>query len=213
MTEPIRTAAALCRQQRIKLRPEGQALLCDDLSPRQFFDRLLEHGCYADARRVLAHSLPKRRALWWGCLCALDAYRPAPPPLDEAVLQTVVQFVQDPTEANRRAVVPLAKEAGMNSLTGCLAMAAFFSDGSISRPGLPFVPARPFVTGRLVGVAVYLAAVRRDPAHYRDHLRQYLALGLEVARGNNLWTAAVPVAVACPVLPGGHEATAEGGGP
>jgi hypothetical protein len=38
----------------------------------------------------------------------------------------------------------------------------------------------------MCGVTVYLASVRFDPARYKDHLRQYLAIGADVARGENL---------------------------
>jgi len=38
-----------------------------------------------------------------------------------------------------------------------------------------------------VGGAVLLAAVERDVPRYREHYRQLLALGVEVAQGKNLW--------------------------
>src|SRR5262245_17316502 len=52
---------------------------------------------------------------------------------------------------------------------------------------MPVVAPRPWVTGRLVGVSVYLSAVIRDPAHYKDHLRRYLSVGAAVMRGCGPW--------------------------
>ena len=37
-------------------------------------------------------------------------------------------------------------------------------------------------------MTVYLASVKHEPARYKDHLREYLAMGMEISRGSNLWT-------------------------
>ena len=185
---PNGSAVDFCNYHEIQLRPEGRSLLQGYLSTQQYFELLMENRCYADARRVLAQALPKRRALWWGCLCAWDLYRPQPPEKVDHVLQAVVRFVLEPSEGNRRAAAECARAVEPNSLANCLAMAAFCSGGSIAPEGLPCVDPRPFITGRLVGVAVYLASVLRDPAQYTDRLRQYLAVGVEVSQGTNLWT-------------------------
>jgi hypothetical protein len=177
-----------CKDNEIELQPEGRALLRAAQSPWEYFELLLENRCYADARRVLAHALPKRRALWWGCLCAWDVYRPQPPAEVAGVLEAVVRYVLQPCEAHRRAAAARAQEVEPNSLAACLAMAAFCSAGSLAPPGVPCVAPRPFLTGRLVGVTVYLAAVLRDPTQYKAQLRRYLEIGREVASGANLWT-------------------------
>jgi hypothetical protein len=177
-----------CRDSAIQLTAHGRALLNARISTSEFLDILLENRSYADARRVLAHSLPRRRALWWGCLCAWDVYRPDPPEKVANVLQSVVHFILEPTEENRRATAARAAEIEPNGLAACLAMAAFCSAGSLAPPGLPCVAPRPYLTGRLVGVTVYLASVLHEPARYKDRLREYIAIGRDVSRGINLWT-------------------------
>jgi hypothetical protein len=197
---PDRLAVDLCAYHEIQLRPEGRALLKPELGTQEYFELLLANGCYADARRVLAHALPKRRALWWGSLCAWDVYRPQPLEKVARVLQSVTRFVHDPSEDNRQATADCAREIEANSVAACLGMAAFCSDGSLAGPGLPCVPPKPFITGRLVGVTVYLASVLRDPTRYKDYLRQYLDLGVEVALGRNLWTVSTAVLTECKEL-------------
>lgn len=185
------TAADIC--QWFKLKPEAQSLLQPDQTPREFFEILVERELYADARRVLAHTLPSRRAIWWGCLCAWEAYRAKPPePILQATLDMVVRWVLSPTEENLWAAERGGWKAGVANLASSLAMAVYVSGPSLSRPGLPPVPPKPFLTGRLVGVAVYLASVHRDPAHYRERLLQYLTMGREIAQGKNLWPEATP---------------------
>ena len=183
----LTNAAELCEFCQIKLKPRGAALLRPDDMPQQFYRRLVAEECWADARRVLAHGCPNERAIWWGCLVAADVNQQTPMREIEMVLPVVLRFVVDPTDENRRAAAMTGKLVPVSTLAGALAMATYFSGGSVSLPQLPVVHPRPFVTGRLVGVAVYLASVKRDAARYKDHLRRYLAMGEDVARGRLLW--------------------------
>ena len=48
---------------------ESLALLRDDPTPLEFLDALIAHERFADAIHFLAHAIPKREAVWWGCLC------------------------------------------------------------------------------------------------------------------------------------------------
>ncbi len=181
------SAFQLVQRCRIKLKPGAESLLDDQLTPRAYFERLLQNGFLAEARRILAHTLPKRRALWWACLCTQSAYQDELPESVARAIQVVTRYVREPSDANRREAELVGRSLPPNRLEGCLAMAAFFAQGSVSLPHLPVVLPRPFVTGRLVGVCVYLASVTRSAARYKDHLRQYLAVGVDIARGRNLW--------------------------
>jgi len=183
----IPTARELCAECHIRLRPAAAALRGAHDHPRDFYRTLMRHDCLADARRILAHALPRRRALWWACLVAEDLVRHRTVPGLHAVLEQVVRFVIQPNDAHRRGAGEAGRRFPMNSLPASLAMAAFFSDGSVSLPHLPPVLPRPFVTGRLVGVTVYLASVIRSAAQYKMHLRQYLEIGEQVAAGQILW--------------------------
>lgn len=181
---------------KIKLKPEGAKLLANTMTSREFFETLLAHDCLADARRILSHAMPKRRALWWGVMAAHDALRATQSPEFVAVERLVTQFVHTPTEDLRRGCGELAKRTAVNSIAGCLVNAAFFSAGSVSPPGLPPVAPRPFVTGRLVGVVVYLSAVTRSAALYKQYLREYLRWGVAISAGQMLWTDVAATAAA-----------------
>jgi hypothetical protein len=171
------------------LRKEARRLLRDDLTCRDYLAVLTERGLHADAIAFLARALPKRRAVWWGCLCAWHMVRPEPSPVEEEGLEAAVRWALDPSEENRRAAEMPGPQEELDTPAACLARAAFWSGGSLAPAGLPEVPPPAGLTGRLVAGAILLAGVRRDFRHYRDHYRQFLALGLEVARGENLWPA------------------------
>jgi hypothetical protein len=172
---------------RCYLSKEARQLLRADLTPRAFFDLLVEQGRHADALRFLAQALPKRLAVWWGCLCNWHTARPEPPESVAAALHVAVRWALEPTEANRLAAGEVGQKEDCETSAGCLAMAAFWSSGSLTPSHLPAVPVPPDLTGRLVSGAVLLAAVERDAMQFREHYRQFLALGLDVLQGKNLW--------------------------
>ena len=83
--------------------------------------------------------------------------------------------------------MPAAEAAGLDTPAGCLAVAAFFSGGSIAPEGLPPVPPSEPMTGTAVAGAVKLAAVLKDPARAPEKFAAFLKLGSEVAEGKNRW--------------------------
>jgi hypothetical protein len=155
---------------------------------RRFFDALMQRELHDDAIQVLPHLMPKRAAVWWGCLWAWQANRPEPPAPFCAALEAALDWVYDPSEEHRRVAEAPARTAGMQRSAGCLAWAAFWSGGSMMQPELPTVAPPPHVTALAVGGAVLLACVERDPLEYLDHYRHALELGIEIARGRLLWT-------------------------
>lgn len=183
------SAQEMTRAMHIKLKPGAYRLLHPELTPEAYYENLRAKELLPEARRVLAHAMSKPRVLWWGCLCVWDAYQGDPPVRLAAILDATLRFLVDPSDDNRRRVHKLGRNVKANSMAGILAGAVFFSRGSVSKPGLPEVPPRPFVTGRLVSVVVYLAAVTRHPTQYKKLLRHYLDIGVDVARGKLLWRA------------------------
>ncbi|MCW9030678.1 MAG: hypothetical protein OQK58_04260, partial [Gammaproteobacteria bacterium] len=43
-------------------------LLQPELTPEEYITKLIEKEYFADSIIFLAHSLPKREAIWWACL-------------------------------------------------------------------------------------------------------------------------------------------------
>jgi hypothetical protein len=173
----------------LNLSRSARALLAVSDSPRAFLDRLRAQELDTDAVLVLPHLLPKRLAVWWGCLCAWSVARaggdnaPAGGRAQLRALRAAVRWVREPSEANRQLAVDRGQKVGMNTPAGCLALAAGWSGGSLSLPHLPVVPPPPELTARLVGAAVLLCAVVREPMQYQGRCRQFLLIGEDVAAG------------------------------
>jgi hypothetical protein len=178
-------AAEIC--QHFELKEEARPLLAPDATPREFLDALLAGRQFQAAIAFVAHALPQREAVWWGCLCLRHAC-PAPlPPKEEEACKAAVQWVLEPTEENRRRARGPGEAAGVGTPAGALALAASWTGGSLSPPNLPPVPPSPYMTAKGVVGAVLLAATKGDPAKIVDTQRLFVELGIDLASGRVQW--------------------------
>jgi hypothetical protein len=177
--------AEVCR--RCDLSQAALKLAVDPASSVDFVERLTEQGLYADAVQFLAHWLPAREAVWWGCLCLWLVVRPRPAPEITAALEAALRWVQAPTQEHCRVAEKAGDAAGLGTPAGCIAMAAFWSGNSLAPPSLPKVA--PDATLPAVGVAgaVQLAAVQAEPDQVDERFCQFVDIGIDVARGKNRW--------------------------
>ena len=176
------------RLNELPLSDAARQLLAAADAPRQFVCALQHQGLESDALRVLPHMLPHRVSVWWGCLCVWDAQRSQPNETHLLAIESVVRWVLLPSETLRRTCEHFGRALGPGVSPGALALAAFWSGGSMSAPDLPHVAPPVELTSQVIGSVLHMAAVERDPLRFADHYRQYLAIGLEVAAGRLLWT-------------------------
>jgi hypothetical protein len=183
---PATTAAEVCG--RFRLGRVAAALLRDDLAPEQFVNLLTTRRLFKDATNFLAHALPKREAVWWAVLCIREVTGPAPPEPVAAALRAAEAWVQDPSEENRRSSRESAKAAGAGSPAGLVATAAFQSGGSLGSPDGPEVFPSEYATARGVANAIMFAALQSPSENAAERFPRFVARGVEVATGANLWT-------------------------
>ena len=173
---------------RCELSAEAQPLLRADFTPQQYFAELARRALYADAVKLAAHYLTPREAVWWGCLCLWQVIRQNESPPDAAALDAAVRWVQEPTEARRRAAKQAATATRPTSIAGGLARAAFFTGGSISLAGQPHVDPPADQAARTVADLVLLAAQLAAHELKSACLRHFLQLAGEVSRGEAPWS-------------------------
>jgi uncharacterized protein DUF6931 len=178
-------AAEICKQ--FELKEEARPLLRDGLSPREFADALLVDRQYQAAIQFIAHALPHREAIWWGCLCLEHVNREKWLPAEKAACKAAVQWVLDPSAENREAVKAPGEAASAGSPAGLLAMATTWTGGSLAPSNLPAVPPGPDLPARGVAGAIALAAVKGDPLQIADTQRRFVELGIGVAEGRVVW--------------------------
>jgi hypothetical protein len=173
------TAAEVCAS--FDLGKEAKKLLRDGMQPREFVVALIENKKYLDAIDFMAHALPVREGIWWGCLCMQHALGDQLSPPDRAAVTAAVQWLMNPTEENRAAAKAPAMASEPVSPAGALAMAASMTGGSIYPPELPFKPPPPFASQQAVARAVKLASIKCQPTPKTQ--RSYVELAIQVAEG------------------------------
>jgi hypothetical protein len=178
------TAVEICAQ--FYLPKEARQHLLPDMGPREFVEVLLGNKLYLGGIDFVAHALPAREAIWWGCLCLQYACGDKLSPPERAACKAAVQWVLRPTEENRAAAKTPAEAAGSASPAGALAVAANQTGGNIALPKAPPTPAGPFAPAKAVAMAVKLASTRGDPVKMADRQKLFVDLGIGTAEGRFL---------------------------
>jgi hypothetical protein len=156
------------------------------MQARPFLDSLIAEQHYADAVKFLAHSMAKREAIWWACLCVRPQKGSVVAPATAGGQQAAEAWVTGPSDEKRRAAHAAAQVAGIAVPVKLACEAVFFSEGSLGPAEYQAVPPPEHLTATMAANAVILAAVA-DPAKMSAKFGQFLALGRDVADGKNLW--------------------------
>lgn len=152
-------------------------------TPEAMIQELVAAEKYDDALRLRAFLLEKRLAVWWGVCCLREGLkRPLPPPQTAAV-DAAAQWAAEPDESRRRAAEARAAAAGYAGPGGTLALAAFWSDGSLAPEGAAEVEPDERLTSRGVSVALLTAAYMDDPIEAPKLMEAFLERGQEAADG------------------------------
>lgn len=175
------TAAEVCAS--FPLDGEAKKLLREGMTPREFVSALIAHKKNVAAIDFMAHALPARECIWWGCLCMQHAVGDNLAPGDRAAATAAVTWVMQPTEANRTAAKAPADAGDPMSPAGALAAAANQTGGSMFPPELPFKAHPPFAPAQAVARAVKLASLKAGDAVRAKVQRAYVELALEIAEG------------------------------
>src|ERR1700720_2174455 len=68
-----------------------------------------------EATRLLAHTLPRREAVWWACMCARHTAPANLPETDREALEAAEAWVRRQTDEVRRAAMDKAQHAGFQT--------------------------------------------------------------------------------------------------
>jgi hypothetical protein len=174
---------------KVPLSVAARELLKPELTPAEFLAQLMAAKEYASAVAFLAHALPRREAVWWACLCVQVG--PAAGKIlakqEQEALDAAVRWVLDPIEPNRRAAERPGRAIGPRSLCGYIALAAFYSGGSVNPPGQPVRPPAPGKTAQCITHSMLRIANKFYPRLRDEALRQFLAIGSEIADNRHRW--------------------------
>lgn len=171
------SAAELAR--RAQVGEQAVALAADGTAPDAVVAALQQHELPLDAIRFLAQALPPRDRVRWAARCVRAVSGEALAPGDAEALRLADAWVDDPTEEVRRAAHAAAEAREFASAASWVAMAVFWSTGSMAPPQAPVVPADPAYAGQAAAGAVMLAAVVDPPEKAAERHQQFIAWGRE----------------------------------
>jgi hypothetical protein len=157
---------------------EAQGVLRPETGAERFVRDLAKAELFPDALKVLAHALGGRQCIGWSLAC-LEALHPATP--KEAIaIEAVEKWLAEPNDTNRRATQGAAEEAKLSTPAGCIAMAAFFTEGSVAPKGASDVPPPAYVAEKIAAAGVLLAVVL-EPEKATERYQRCVDIGLRLA--------------------------------
>ena len=148
------------------------------IAPKAHFEALSEKGQFDAAARYLALALPRYESVVW----AMRMLRSEAAKSDMQhgpTLAALDRWIDDPSDANRRAVWNIGQTAPSNSPEQLLATATFMSGGSMAPEDLQPIQPDPSLCGKMTSAAVLTQAYRTsDPAAF---LKAAIATGSTLA--------------------------------
>jgi hypothetical protein len=160
-----------------KLGEEAQALLRDDLGFSKYLALLSEKALYKDAVKFYAHGMPVKVAIKWGQACARDLRAPDQEAKTKPSLDVTEAWLQKPDDKLRWEAKAVADKSGMETAADCVAMAVFFSGGSIAPDKAPAVAPPAYAANKLIAGAIQMAVLSHQPEKAAERYQKALELG------------------------------------
>jgi len=132
---------------------------------------------------MLAYTLPRREAVWWGRRCLAAMLGAAG---EDACARAAEDWVRAPEDETRRAALELGASCEVSSPTAWLALAAGRSGGSVSAPDQEPIPAPPQACAQAVVAALAIAVSQQPPTEIRAWIEACVKGGLAFAEGGEL---------------------------
>jgi predicted component of type VI protein secretion system len=174
-------AAVYC--QGLEWSEAAQQLLQEGLAAVAYLDLLIAAELLPDAVRFLAAWLPKPTAVAWASRCVRSVLGQSLQPADQAALDAAEAWAAEPDEPKRRAAEAAAEECQYTGPAACVALAAFWSGGSLAPDNLPPVPPPETATAKAISGAVQMAAPHGEPTQAPQRYREFLAVGRQLKTG------------------------------
>jgi hypothetical protein len=167
----------------------ARALVKEDSTPSAYLDSLEQQKLFEDAIRFLAYKLDVDVAVKWACACIRDLRAPdtkeQKDPKEQKEqkdepLEASEQWVKAQGDPARRAAKTAADKAKTRGASYLVAMAVFFSGGSITAPEAPEAPPPKYAAQKMIAGGVQIAVVSYQPEKAPERYKRALAIGKEL---------------------------------
>jgi len=165
-----------------QLSEQAKPLLAEEMGPSRFVRLLESKHFYRDAIHFLAHGLPIDMAIRWGAACSRELLAPEQLELDRECLAAIDSWLTSRDDPSRWRARDVAERSGLRSAPDLIAMAVFFSGGSLTPAGAPAADPPPYVANKMVGSAIQLAVFSQLPEKTEDRFRKTLEISRQLAK-------------------------------
>lgn len=155
----------------------------EEIAPLDYLAQLTEDMNPNPALIFAGLALPKREAVWWGCL-VMRGMGLLTGESGEG-LSLAEAWARHPEEDERRAAGAFAEEIYFEGPGAWIAFAAFSTSGSMAPAGLQAVPPSPEVSGKSAAMAVMLAIDSEDAFVRLANARAAIECAREFAQGGD----------------------------
>ncbi len=166
----------------LNLGAAAEAKLEDRQLPADYLEVLIAHEMFPAAMKFLAFWLPKPVAVGWGCQCMESVVGKEMPAAQKDAFERARQWSVEPSEKHRRQAEAAAEKAKYEGPASFLALAAFWSGGSLTPEGLAAVPPAEHLTAQAVMAALLMVGPHGNPAQAANRYRRFLQEGKTLAR-------------------------------
>lgn len=161
---------------------EGKAIFKPDLGPSKFVHLLESKNLFKDAIQFLAHGFPIEIAVKWACACSRELLSPDRLEGAKESLERVEAWLKARDDSTRWNAREAAEKSGLSSPADLIAMAVFFSGGSITPPETPATPPPPYLANKMLGGAIQLAVLSQKPEQAVERYKTTLRISREMAK-------------------------------
>lgn len=151
-----------------------------DLSIVQY---LVDQQYFDQAIQLLAFGLPVREAVWWGYVVAASTEQEKSCANTQHALRLIESWVRTPDAAQRIAAKNYADALMLSTPTSWIAMAVYWSGGSIAPAGQPDVEPAEFMAAYAVANGLLIAAEQSTEVVVAK--KNIIQRGLHIAMGGN----------------------------
>lgn len=170
---------------KVELSDEAKLGLTNHTTVVSFIGFLVENHLYLDAIKLLSQGLPVRESIWWAYICVSEVEKEKTNPDTRHALSIIETWVYQPEESNRRAAEEIAKKLEFKTPASWVAMAIFWSGGSIAPANNPEVLIPSHYVGKAIVGAMMLAAASANSEDLQENYKRYLLSGINIANGGN----------------------------
>jgi hypothetical protein len=167
-----------------KMSKAARALARDDLSPSRYVELLEKQKLFRDAVLFLAYGLPAQLSIRWGCRCCREFLTEQQIEETKVSLEAAETWTESPSDESRWAARDAAEKDGVRTPADLLAMAIFFSGGSVTPPNTPETPPPAYVTQKMTAGSIQVSVLTNAPEKADERYKKALQISREVVKSS-----------------------------